>query len=96
MKSKIRVRLVWRLVLCLFGHLTLLLILAIYLERSLDSVRSYTPVVRTGDMQLASVDTIPDQRRPADRRALSPDRDESRGRARRPAKPGRARQPVGK
>ena len=61
MKSKIRVRLVWRLVLCLFGHLTLLLILAIYLELSLNSVRSYTPVARAGDMQLASLDTIPAQ-----------------------------------
>jgi signal transduction histidine kinase/ActR/RegA family two-component response regulator len=59
MNSKIRVRLVWRLVLCLFGHLTLLLILAIYLELSLNSVRSYTPVVRAEEVQLESLDTIP-------------------------------------
>ena len=49
MKSKIRVRLVWRLVLCLFGHLTLLLILAIYLEKSLEGVRTYTPLVRANE-----------------------------------------------
>jgi signal transduction histidine kinase/ActR/RegA family two-component response regulator len=59
MKSKIRVRLVWRLVLCLFGHLTLLLILAIYLELSLNSVRRYTPVVQSLEVQLESLDTAP-------------------------------------
>lgn len=59
MKSKIRVRLVWRLVLCLFGHLTLLLILAIYLELSLNSVRRYTPVVQALEVQLESLDTAP-------------------------------------
>jgi signal transduction histidine kinase/ActR/RegA family two-component response regulator len=59
MKSKIRVRLVWRLVLCLFGHLTLLLILAIYLVLSLDSVRRYTPVANAEEVQMESLDTVP-------------------------------------
>ena len=59
MKSKIRVRLVWRLVLCLFGHLTLLLILAIYLELSLNSVRHYTPLMQEQEVQLESLDTAP-------------------------------------
>jgi signal transduction histidine kinase/ActR/RegA family two-component response regulator len=59
MNSKIRVRLVWRLVLCLFGHLTLLLILAIYLELSLNSVRHYTPLVQAQEVQLESLDTAP-------------------------------------
>ena len=57
--SKIRVRLVWRLVLCLFGHLTLLLILAIYLELSLNSVRSYLPLARAEQEQRQSVETAP-------------------------------------
>ncbi len=57
--SKIRVRLVWRLVLCLFGHLTLLLILAIYLELSLNSLRSFTPLARAEQEQLESVETLP-------------------------------------
>jgi hypothetical protein len=59
MKSKIRVRLVWRLVLCLFGHLTLLLILAIYLELSLDKVRHYTPLMQSQEVQLESLNTAP-------------------------------------
>lgn len=59
MNSKIRVRLVWRLVLCLCGHLTLLLILAIYLEQSLISVRNYTPVANAEALQLESLDTVP-------------------------------------
>jgi signal transduction histidine kinase/CheY-like chemotaxis protein len=59
MNSKIRVRLVWRLVLCLFGHLTLLLILAIYLELSLNSVQRYTPVANAEEIQLESLDTVP-------------------------------------
>ena len=57
--SKIRVRLVWRLVLCLFGHLTLLLILAIYLELSLNSLRSFTPLARAEQEQMESVETLP-------------------------------------
>ena len=57
-KSKVRVRLVWRLVLCLFGHLTLLLVLAIYLELSLNSVRSFTPAMRAEQVQLASLGTV--------------------------------------
>ena len=56
--SRIRVHLVWRLVLCLFGHLTLLLVLAIYLELSLDKVRSYTPVARAEQVQMESLDSV--------------------------------------
>jgi PAS domain S-box-containing protein len=52
-------RLVWRLVLCLFGHLTLLLVLAIYLELSLNSVRRYTPVAAAAETQLESLGAIP-------------------------------------
>jgi signal transduction histidine kinase/ActR/RegA family two-component response regulator len=59
MKSKIRVRLVWRLLLCLLGHLTLLLILAIYLELSLRSVQHYTPEAEAGEARLESLDTVP-------------------------------------
>jgi len=50
---------VWRLVLCLFGHLTLLLFLAIYLVTSLNSVRLYTPVAHAEEIQLESLNTIP-------------------------------------
>jgi signal transduction histidine kinase/ActR/RegA family two-component response regulator len=59
MNSKIRVRLVWRLLLCLLGHLTLLLILAIYLELSLRSVQHYAPEADAAEAQLESLDTIP-------------------------------------
>jgi signal transduction histidine kinase/ActR/RegA family two-component response regulator len=70
--SKIRVRLVWRLVLCLFGHLTLLLVLAIYLELSLNSVQKYTPVANAEEVQMESLDTVPTllETMDADRRAL--------------------------
>jgi len=50
---------VWRLVLCLFGHLTLLLFLAIYLVSSLNSVRLYAPVAHAGEIELESLQTLP-------------------------------------
>jgi signal transduction histidine kinase/ActR/RegA family two-component response regulator len=50
---------VWRLVLCLFGHLTLLFILAIYLASSLNSVRLYTPLAHAEEVQLESLNTLP-------------------------------------
>ena len=50
---------VWRLVLCLFGHLTLLFVLAIYLAYSLNSVRLYTPLANAEEVQLESLNTIP-------------------------------------
>jgi len=59
MNSKIRVRLLWRLVLCLSGHLTLLLILAIYLELSLNSMEQYTPVAYSEETHWESLNTIP-------------------------------------
>jgi signal transduction histidine kinase/ActR/RegA family two-component response regulator len=49
----------WRLMLCLFGHLTLLLFLAIYLVSSLNRVRLYTPLAHVEEMQLESLNTIP-------------------------------------
>jgi signal transduction histidine kinase/ActR/RegA family two-component response regulator len=49
----------WRLVLCLFGHLTLLFFLAVYLVLSLNSVRLYTPVAHADEIQLESLNTIP-------------------------------------
>jgi signal transduction histidine kinase/CheY-like chemotaxis protein len=57
--GRIQVRMVWRLVLCLFGHLTLLFFLAVYLVISLNSVRLYDPVARAEEIQLESLDTIP-------------------------------------
>ena len=50
---------VWRLVLCLFGHLTLLFILAIYLSSSLNSVRLYTPLAHAEELELESLNTLP-------------------------------------
>ncbi len=50
---------VWRLVLSLFLHLTLLFLLAIYLVWSLNSVRLYTPVINAQESQLISLQTIP-------------------------------------
>jgi signal transduction histidine kinase/ActR/RegA family two-component response regulator len=50
---------VWRLVMCLFGHLTLLFLLAIYLASSLNSVRLYTPLANAEEVQLESLNTIP-------------------------------------
>jgi signal transduction histidine kinase/ActR/RegA family two-component response regulator len=59
MNSKIRVRLVWRLVLFACGHLTLLLAFAIYLEFSLISVQQYAPLADAEEVQLESLDVIP-------------------------------------
>jgi signal transduction histidine kinase/ActR/RegA family two-component response regulator len=72
MNSKIRVRLVWRLLLCLFAHLTLLLVLAIYLEFSLTSAQSFTPVANAEEVQMESLDTVPTllEAMDTDRRAL--------------------------
>lgn len=58
-ERRIQVRLVWRLLLCLFGHLTLLLVLAIYLVISLNSVRQYTPIANAVEVQVESLNTIP-------------------------------------
>ena len=44
---------------CLFGHLTLLFLLAIYLASSLNSVRLYTPLANAEEVQLESLNTIP-------------------------------------
>jgi signal transduction histidine kinase/ActR/RegA family two-component response regulator len=49
----------WRLVLCLFGHLTLLFILAIYLSSSLNSVRLYAPLANAEEAELESLHTVP-------------------------------------
>ena len=49
----------WRLVLCLFGHLTLLFFLAVYLISSLNSVRLYTPVAHAQELQIESLNIIP-------------------------------------
>ena len=50
---------VWRLVLCLFGHLALLFFLAIYLVSSLNQVRLYTPVAHAEEMELESLNIVP-------------------------------------
>jgi HAMP domain-containing protein len=50
---------VWRLVLCLFGHLALLFFLAVYLVTSLNQVRLYTPIAHAEELELESLDTIP-------------------------------------
>ena len=50
---------VWRLVLCLLGHLTLLLFLAIYLVSSLNSVRLYTPLAHAEEIESESLNTLP-------------------------------------
>jgi signal transduction histidine kinase/ActR/RegA family two-component response regulator len=57
--SKIQVRMVWRLVLCLFGHLTLLFFLAIYLVSSLNQVRLYTPLAHAEEVELESLNIVP-------------------------------------
>ncbi|MCE0496557.1 MAG: ATP-binding protein [Methylacidiphilales bacterium] len=56
---RIKVRLVWRLVLSLLIHLALLLVLAIYLVISLNSVESYTPVAQAAETELESLNTLP-------------------------------------
>ncbi len=50
---------VWRLVLCLFGHLALLFFLAIYLVTSLNQVRLYTPIAHAEELEVESLNTIP-------------------------------------
>jgi signal transduction histidine kinase/CheY-like chemotaxis protein len=50
---------VWRLVLSLFLHLTLLFLLAIYLELALNSVRRYAPIANPEEIELESLDTMP-------------------------------------
>jgi signal transduction histidine kinase/ActR/RegA family two-component response regulator len=50
---------VWRLVLSLFLHLTLLFLLAIYLVEALNSVQLYTPVIDAEQKVLVSLDTLP-------------------------------------
>ena len=50
---------VWRLVLCLAGHLMLLFFLAVYLVTSLNSVRLYTPVAHAEEVELESLDIVP-------------------------------------
>jgi len=57
--GKIQVRMVWRLLLCLFGHITLLIILAIYLSLSLNKVRLYTPLVNAEEVELESLNIVP-------------------------------------
>ncbi|MCE0521880.1 MAG: ATP-binding protein [Methylacidiphilales bacterium] len=57
--SRIQMRMAWRLMLCLLGHLALLLFLTIYLESSLNSVRLYTPVAHAEELELESLNTIP-------------------------------------
>jgi len=50
---------VWRLVLCLAGHLALLFFLALYLIWSLNSVRLYAPVVHAEEVELESLNLVP-------------------------------------
>lgn len=50
---------VWRLVLCLAGHLALLFFLAIYLVWSLNSVRLYAPIVHAEEVELESLNIVP-------------------------------------
>ena len=58
--GKVQMRMAWRLVLSLFGHLTVLFFLAVYLiSSSLNSVRLYTPVAHAEEVQIESLDTIP-------------------------------------
>jgi signal transduction histidine kinase/ActR/RegA family two-component response regulator len=57
--SRIQIRMAWRLMLCLFGHLALLFFLAIYLVSSLNSVRFYTPAARAEEVQLESLNAVP-------------------------------------
>ena len=52
-------RMAWRLVLSLFGHLTVLFFLAVYLISSLNSVRLYTPVAHAEEVQIESLNTVP-------------------------------------
>ncbi len=52
-------RMVWRLVLSLFLHLTVLFFLAVYLIWVLNGVRLYTPMAHAEEVQMESLDTIP-------------------------------------
>jgi signal transduction histidine kinase/CheY-like chemotaxis protein len=52
-------RMAWRLMLCLLGHLALLLFLTIYLEYSLISVRLYTPLAHAEELELESLNIVP-------------------------------------
>ena len=67
----------WRLVLGLFGHLTLLFFLAVYLISSLNSVRLYTPLAHAEEVQIESLDIIPALlgAMDAERRVLQKDND---------------------
>jgi signal transduction histidine kinase/CheY-like chemotaxis protein len=58
-RSHIQIRMAWKLMLCLLGHLALLLFLAIYLVSSLNRVRLYTPDIQVEEAQLNSLQTIP-------------------------------------
>jgi len=57
--GKVQMRMAWRLMLSLFGHLTVLFFLAVYLISSLNSVRLYTPVAHAQEVQIESLNTIP-------------------------------------
>jgi signal transduction histidine kinase/ActR/RegA family two-component response regulator len=57
--SRVQFRMAWRLMLSLFGHLTVLIFLAAYLVSSLNRVRLYTPLAHAEEVQLESVNTIP-------------------------------------
>ena len=50
---------VWRLVLSLFLHITLLLFLAIYLELALNSVRTYSSIISHQEVELESLNIVP-------------------------------------
>ena len=50
---------VWRLVFCLLGHLSLLLFLAFYLAVSIKSVRLYAPSANAQVLQMESLHTVP-------------------------------------
>ena len=57
--GRIQVRMVWRLVWCLFGHITLLIFLALYLVVSLNSVRLYAPAANAEEIQMESLHAVP-------------------------------------
>lgn len=50
---------VWRLVFCLLGQLTLLLFLACYLGWSLNRVNQYAPIASAEEVHLESLSTLP-------------------------------------
>lgn len=57
--GKVQMRMAWRLVLSLFGHLAVLFFLAVYLIYSLYSVRLYTPMAHAEELQIESLNTVP-------------------------------------